>query len=186
VTRQSGQTDDQALTTSMTITLRPDRWLTEGDEIEAAYRLAQTLHRGQVDKRGRPYIIHPVAVARIVRRAGGTRHQIAAALLHDTIEDTGITAEQLLALGFHPHTVAIVAAVSKPPIGVTYRTFIALIPVIEPEAVLVKLADLMHNTDPRRPVIDEHGRPLPPAAHYLAAITKLGPYWTGRPLERNG
>jgi GTP pyrophosphokinase len=63
--------------------------------IEKAYRTAEKYHRGQTRKSGDPYITHPVAVATILAELGMTPPTLCAALLHDTIEDTPYTLEQL-------------------------------------------------------------------------------------------
>ena len=57
--------------------------------IERAYVVAERAHRGQRRKSGDPYITHPVAVATILAELGMTPPTLAAALLHDTVEDTG-------------------------------------------------------------------------------------------------
>src|SRR5699024_6929997 len=56
--------------------------------LERAYRVAERAHTGQVRKSGDPYITHPVAVATILAELGMTPPTLAAALLHDTVEDT--------------------------------------------------------------------------------------------------
>ena len=64
--------------------------------ITAAKMLAGEAHKGQTRKySGLPYIIHPIEVATIVEEAGGTDDMIAAALLHDVIEDTDFTYEDI-------------------------------------------------------------------------------------------
>jgi GTP pyrophosphokinase len=63
--------------------------------IEKAYRTAEKYHRGQTRKSGDPYITHPVAVATILAELGMTPPTLCAALLHDTVEDTPYTLEQL-------------------------------------------------------------------------------------------
>ena len=61
-----------------------------------AVMFAEQAHRGQVRKyTGVPYITHCLEVAETVRSVGGTEEQIAAAILHDTIEDTDVTADDL-------------------------------------------------------------------------------------------
>ena len=55
-----------------------------------AYDFAELAHRGQTRKTGEPYIFHPVAVARILAKLHMDHNSIAAAILHDTIEDTAI------------------------------------------------------------------------------------------------
>jgi guanosine-3',5'-bis(diphosphate) 3'-pyrophosphohydrolase len=63
--------------------------------ITRAYDLADAAHRGQARKSGEPYITHPVAVAKICAELGLDDITIAAALLHDAVEDTGTSLEQL-------------------------------------------------------------------------------------------
>ena len=58
------------------------------DLIERAYRYADGKHKDQLRKSGEPYIIHPLAVAEIVAEIGLDSDAIAAALLHDCLEDT--------------------------------------------------------------------------------------------------
>lgn len=63
--------------------------------IERAYRVAEKYHEGQKRKSGEDYITHPLAVARILADLGSGPATIAAALLHDTVEDTDYSLEQL-------------------------------------------------------------------------------------------
>ena len=63
------------------------------DMVASAYRLAITAHAGQLDKAGVDYIEHPVAVARAVSHLGSA-HEVAA-VLHDTVEDTDITLDDI-------------------------------------------------------------------------------------------
>ncbi|MEP7763960.1 bifunctional (p)ppGpp synthetase/guanosine-3',5'-bis(diphosphate) 3'-pyrophosphohydrolase [Sanguibacter sp. 25GB23B1] len=63
--------------------------------IERAYVTAEKAHRGQMRKSGDPYITHPVAVATILAELGMTPSTLAAALLHDTVEDTDYSLDQL-------------------------------------------------------------------------------------------
>lgn len=63
--------------------------------IERAYRTAEKHHEGQKRKSGEDYITHPLAVARILADLGSGPATIAAALLHDTVEDTSYSIEQL-------------------------------------------------------------------------------------------
>ncbi|GAA1611057.1 RelA/SpoT family protein [Leucobacter chromiireducens] len=63
--------------------------------IERAYTTAERAHRGQKRRSGEPYITHPIAVAQILAELGVAPVAIAAALLHDTVEDTDYTLEQL-------------------------------------------------------------------------------------------
>ena len=63
--------------------------------IERAYAVAERAHRGQVRKSGDPYITHPLAVTTILAELGMTPVTLAAALLHDTVEDTDYSLEDL-------------------------------------------------------------------------------------------
>lgn len=63
--------------------------------IERAYTVAERAHRGQKRRSGEPYITHPIAVAQILAELGVAPVVIAAALLHDTVEDTEYSIEQL-------------------------------------------------------------------------------------------
>jgi GTP pyrophosphokinase len=63
--------------------------------VERAFVAAESAHRGQLRKSGDPYITHPVAVAEILVEFGLDPATIAAALLHDTVEDTNYSSEKL-------------------------------------------------------------------------------------------
>lgn len=63
--------------------------------ISRAYDLASSAHRGQTRRSGEPYIHHPLSVARIVADMGLDEVTVAAALLHDAVEDTGVTLEEI-------------------------------------------------------------------------------------------
>ncbi len=63
---------------------------------QTALTLAVDAHAGQIRKHnGTPYIVHPIMVARIVEAAGYTEDVVSAALLHDVLEDTTVTAETI-------------------------------------------------------------------------------------------
>ncbi|MEU6061829.1 HD domain-containing protein [Streptomyces sp. NPDC047097] len=114
-------------------------------EIEATARAA---HAGQSDKSGRPYAEHLQAVAEGVRARGGTESQIAAAWLHDAVEDDALT-EQWLTEAELPQSVRdMVLALTKRP-GEELPAYTARILAV-PGALLVKEADLAHNSDPGR------------------------------------
>ncbi len=80
--------------------------------IERAFHRADLAHKGQLRKSGEPYITHCVAVAQILADMGLDATTIAAALLHDTIEDTTITREDLEA-EFGPKIAELVDGVTK-------------------------------------------------------------------------
>ncbi|MCK8676826.1 HD domain-containing protein [Streptomyces lichenis] len=114
-------------------------------EIEATARAA---HAGQSDKSGRPYAEHLQAVAEGVRARGGSESQIAAAWLHDAVEDDALT-EQWLTEAELPQSVRdMVLALTKRP-GEELPAYTARILAV-PGALLVKEADLAHNSDPGR------------------------------------
>ena len=65
--------------------------------IKKAYETAEKMHKGQFRKSGEPYIIHPVETAKILAGLGMDEQTIIAGLLHDVVEDTEYTEEQLKA-----------------------------------------------------------------------------------------
>lgn len=115
------------------------------DEVEA---LARAAHEGQTDKAGRPYAEHLAAVAAGVRARGGDAEQIAAAWLHDSVEDDALSREWLEQAPLTQRTKAIVDALTKRP-GEEPREYARRILATD-GARLVKEADLAHNADPRR------------------------------------
>ncbi|MEV7685629.1 HD domain-containing protein [Streptomyces bungoensis] len=114
-------------------------------EVEA---VARDAHAGQTDKAGRPYAEHLAAVAEGVRARGGDTDQIAAAWLHDSIEDDALTRDWLARAALTPRTRAIVDALTKRP-GEGPEGYARRI-LATPGALLVKQADLAHNADPER------------------------------------
>ncbi|MFI6942680.1 HD domain-containing protein [Streptomyces sp. NPDC050418] len=127
-------------------------------DVEAVARRA---HATQTDKAGRPYTGHLQAVAEGTRARGGSDEQIAAAWLHDAIEDDALSAEWLEAAALTPATKAIVLALTKRE-GEEPEAYAARI-LATPGALLVKTADLAHNSDPvRRAELD------PPTQERLA------------------
>ncbi len=67
----------------------------EANIIDKAFNLANRKHDGQKRSSGEPYIIHPVAVAKIVMDYGMDYQSVAAAMLHDTVEDTDLTLDEV-------------------------------------------------------------------------------------------
>ena len=80
--------------------------------IKRAYDYAEYLHRGQLRKSGEPYIIHPLNVAYILAEEHADRNTVCAGLLHDTLEDTKITKEEI-AQNFNPDIANLVDGVTK-------------------------------------------------------------------------
>lgn len=108
-----------------------------------AMNLAYNAHHGQFDKGGVPYVFHPIHLAE------GMDDEIStcAALLHDTVEDTAVTLEDLTR-EFPKEVVDAVALLTHAD-GVDYFDYVRAIRQ-NPVAVKVKLADLAHNGDPKR------------------------------------
>jgi GTP pyrophosphokinase len=65
------------------------------EPLRRAYLLAESSHRGQMRKSGEPYITHPLAVTLILAELGAETTTLTASLLHDTVEDTDVTLEQV-------------------------------------------------------------------------------------------
>ena len=108
-----------------------------------AMKIAYDAHHGQVDKAGVPYIFHPLHLAETM----DDEISCCAALLHDTVEDTDVTLEQLAA-EFPAEVVEAVRLLTHES-GADYYEYVRAIRG-NPVAMKVKLADLDHNTDQSR------------------------------------
>ncbi len=118
-----------------------------------AMQIAYSAHHGAVDHGGVPYILHPVHVAEQM----ADEKETAAALLHDVIEDTNITAEALIDEGIPGDVVNTVVILTKKP-DEDYFTYIRRVSA-DPTAKKIKLADLKHNSDiTRLPEITQKNR----------------------------
>ncbi len=80
--------------------------------IEKAYRVAAEQHKNQRRKSGEPYIIHPLCVAIILADLEMDKETIAAGLLHDVVEDTGMTLDEIRT-EFNPDVALLVDGVTK-------------------------------------------------------------------------
>lgn len=109
--------------------------------LERAIAIAALAHEGQVDKAGAPYVLHPLRVM----LACQTPEARIAAVLHDVVEDTAITLEELEGEGFPAEVLEAVAALTKRE-GEDYEAFIRRV-APNPIAREVKLADLRDNSD---------------------------------------
>ena len=122
--------------------------------IEKAYRVARESHEGQVRKSGEPYIIHPLCVAIILADLELDKETIVAGLLHDVVEDTVMTEEEI-AKEFNPDVALLVDGVTKLA-QLSYdadkvekqaenlrKMFLAMANDIR--VILIKLADRLHN-----------------------------------------
>jgi (p)ppGpp synthase/HD superfamily hydrolase len=103
--------------------------------------LAAQYHDGQTDKGGKPYILHPI---RLMLRASTEKEQIAA-LLHDIVEDTPLTLEDLRKEGFNERIIEAIDCLTRRPTE-TYEQFIERIQGND-LARRVKILDLEDNCD---------------------------------------
>ncbi len=106
-----------------------------------AMKLCYEAHQGQVDKSGIPYVFHPIHVAEQMSDEATT----IVALLHDVVEDTDYTLDDLTRMGFDD-TVTDALALLTHKKGVPYLEYVAKLK-NNPIARAVKLADLRHNSD---------------------------------------
>ena len=119
--------------------------------LQHAYDVAETLHRDQRRKSGDPYITHPLAVATILAELGMDTTTLVAALLHDTVEDTDYSVEELTA-DFGEEVAYLVDGVTKLDkvrLGTaaeaeTIRKMIIAM-ARDPRVLVIKLADRLHN-----------------------------------------
>lgn len=110
-----------------------------------ALEIATKAHEGQVDKAGVAYLLHPVHLA---EQMGNDHIATVVALLHDVVEDSDYTVEDLVEAGF-PYEVTSAVDLLTHKDGVPYMDYIAAIKE-NPIARKVKLADLRHNSDLHR------------------------------------
>ncbi|HET7464675.1 MAG TPA: HD domain-containing protein [Longimicrobium sp.] len=113
-------------------------------DLEEAIRIAVEAHRGQKDRAGAPYILHPLRMLFRVQ----TDAERMAAVLHDVVEDTAWTLDDLRARGFPAEVVDAVDHLTRRP-GESYEQFVGRA-ATHPVARRVKLADLEDNLDVRR------------------------------------
>jgi GTP pyrophosphokinase len=119
--------------------------------LQRGYDLAEERHRGQRRKSGDPYITHPLAVATILAELGMDTTTLVAALLHDTVEDTGLAIE-VVAAEFGPEVAHLVDGVTKldkvkfgeAAEAETIRKMIVAM-ARDPRVLVIKLADRLHN-----------------------------------------
>ncbi|MEU2349977.1 bifunctional (p)ppGpp synthetase/guanosine-3',5'-bis(diphosphate) 3'-pyrophosphohydrolase [Modestobacter sp. NPDC049651] len=119
--------------------------------LQRAYDLAEEAHAPQKRKSGDPYITHPLAVATVLAGLGMDTTTLVAALLHDTVEDTGVTLETITA-DFGPEVAHLVDGVTKLDKvkfgdGAQAETIRKMIVAMsrDPRVLVIKLADRLHN-----------------------------------------
>jgi GTP pyrophosphokinase len=123
------------------------------DVIRRAGQMALSAHDGQFRRSGEPYITHPIAVATIVAELGLDAQTVAAALLHDAVEDTGLTLENI-DQAFGPAVSKVVDGVTKldrlqfdskeAQQAATIRKMLVAM-ADDWRVLLIKLADRLHN-----------------------------------------
>ncbi|MHC8362419.1 HD domain-containing protein [Pseudomonas sp. LS2P72] len=109
--------------------------------LERAIAIAAAAHQGQVDKGGSPYILHPLKV--MLRVA--TLEERIVAVLHDVVEDCGISLDDLRKEGFSEVVLTAIESITKVP-GESYEAFVERA-AQNPIGRVVKLADLEENSD---------------------------------------
>ena len=113
-------------------------------DFEKCLSIAYRLHDGQIDKGGKPYILHPVYIS--------TKFDDAdlkcVSLLHDVIEDTSMTVYDLRRNGISEHIIQAVIAITK-VVGEKYEDYIARV-MNNKLALQVKIEDMKHNMDTSR------------------------------------
>ncbi len=118
-----------------------------------AYDVAEEMHRGQLRKSGEPYLIHPMAVAEILADLGMDEETIVAGLLHDVVEDTSYTEEELI-VDFGEDVAMLVDGVTKMACLIfesieerqaenLRKMFLAMSKDIR--VLIIKLSDRLHN-----------------------------------------
>ena len=114
------------------------------DATKKAMKLCFQAHKDQTDKSGIPYVFHPIHLAEQMKDEDTT----VVALLHDVVEDTTYTPEDLAAMGFNDRVIAAIRLMTHDE-NLPYMEYVAKIKE-NPIAKAVKLADLAHNSDTTR------------------------------------
>lgn len=127
----------------------------EASVIDKAFKVARERHNGQMRSSGEPYIIHPIAVAKIVLDYGMDYQSVVAAMLHDTVEDTDLTLEEVKK-DFGPDIAGLVDGLTKlgkVPLDIkdkeeqqaenVRKMLLAMSEDIR--VIIIKLADRLHN-----------------------------------------
>lgn len=116
--------------------------------IATALQVATEAHLGQLDKGGEHYIYHPIRVANYCQQAGLSDEHVIVALLHDVVEDTPVTLEDLWNHGFSEEVIAAVDAITQRK--KEHRDSYYARVVANPIAKAVKWWDVEDNASPAR------------------------------------
>ena len=146
--------DPKELYETLIVTIRKYRPTTDLSQIEKAYKMAFEAHKDQKRRSGEPYIIHPVSVAIILAELELDKESIIAGILHDIVEDTEVTLEQVrnefgdeVALLVDGVTKLTQLSYSKDKVEIMAenlrKMFLAMAKDIR--VIVVKLADRLHN-----------------------------------------
>lgn len=106
-----------------------------------ALKLCFEAHKNQIDKSGMPYVFHPFHLAEQME----TEDTVITALLHDVVEDTDYTIDDLKEMGFSENVISALKLLLHDP-GIPYMDYVKKIKE-NPVAKAVKLKDLAHNSD---------------------------------------
>ena len=136
--------------------------------LDTAIQVARAAHEGQLDKSGRPYIAHPLRVM------GALRDELErmTAVLHDVVEDTTVTLDDLIAANCPTPVVEALAAISKRT-GEDQETYLARV-AANPIALAVKRADIADNMSPDRLARLDAATQERLRAKYTSALRQLG------------
>ncbi len=163
------------------------------DLIQRAYAFSAEAHKEQKRRSGIPYVTHPLAVASILTQLSMDSMTIASALLHDTIEDTGVTETQI-AESFGQEVSALVVGVTK--LGKlefasreerqaeSFRKMVVAM-AKDIRVILVKLADRLHNLRTLEHLVEEKQRSIAQETLdiYAPLANRLGISWMKAELE---
>ena len=115
------------------------------NQLEHAIAIALDVHSGQTDRYGQPYILHPLHVMLEME----SEVEMTAAVLHDVIEDSEMTLDDLRAKGFSSEVLEAVDLLTHAKESTPYEEYVQRIKP-NPIARKIKMADLRHNMDIRR------------------------------------
>ena len=173
--------------------------LTEDDKkiIRKAFDVAVDAHKDQRRKSGEAYIFHPIAVAKIVARDIGLgATSIAAALMHDVVEDTDITVQDIEKM-FNPKIAQLVEGLTKiakvktdQEISVQAENFRKMLLTLNDDVrvILIKIADRLHNMQTMGSMVDYKQAKIASETLYIYAplAHRLGLYNIKTQLEDLG